>query len=599
MEMLHTKERKDADATREREEFVLQIEALKKDVCLEKETAAGLRKLCDELEAQASSHVSVDKQLRDVCEHRTSQAQKLEGFLSQAQKDVVTQKEKVEQLQAQIHQLELEILSRRNHEESIKEEVQEVRNEVTREKLENKGHTLEIERLTKENFEYRPSIERTQKLNDDLNMERAARQAMEQQCIELQELVRQKESMIRQLENSSASMRIGLRYAEDETHNIRNEIEMAKLELAHEKKQCAQFELNLEEQRTLILRMESAVEQAHVDSAKLKMELQQSQWDFKCLKEKTQRDKMEMEKMREQSMLLPENSQLEVERMKAELSLQKQKQTVLERQCENFELQLAAKVDIEAQFARVGEEQEEIVRQLEVDLKHAQADAMNQRVASVTTQTTLLSVQRELVLKCEALEAKTVSDASALADSSKNNDPKEHQQEVRHLRKHLDAFQNPKAEMQVELERIRTKLKDEEQHCQALLDLVMSSTQQLLSQTSPATSMVDRNVFEVKFKEAVGEIEKLLSRNVEQGTFIGEGEGMLDHLKTAIDSVAKHIEKAGEMQVALAEQLGQTLCQLEDEKKNSCVHLAEIDQLQAELEAFGLEARAHRSSIET
>merc|ERR1712064_261142 len=103
--------------------------------------------------------------------------------------------------------------------------------------------------------------------------------------------------------------------------------------------------------------------------------------------------------------------------------------------------------------------------------------------------------------------------------------------------------------------------------------------------------MGDRNSFARKFKEAVDEIEKLLGSNVEQTTFIGEGEATLDELKRSVDSMAQNIQKAGEMQACLVEQLSLTQCQLVAEKENSAALGLELD------EALGRVAQPNASQL--
>merc|ERR1712007_260244 len=352
-------------------------------------------------------------------------------------------------------------------------------------------------------------------------------------------------------------MQRSVKLSEDELTFHRKELEITKVELVQEKQRSAQFEVALEEQRTLLVRLESAMEQAHVDLTRVKMELQQSQWDLKCENEKAEYNQIEMGKVREASKTMVEKSRLEAEKTAMQLKIQVERQAELERLRDDLEMQLAAKVDIEAQFTRVKEQQDDLLKQLEADLEQAHTDAMEERTMYVTKQTALLNVQRELEKKCEGLEIAATGESSKLKATQAELE-KVKNSEVRQPNEQLNST--------------------DEQQCQALLDLVMSSTRRLLGQKSAANTVVDRSSFASKFKEAVEEIEKLLDRNVEQTTFIGEGEATLDQLKRSVDSMAQSIEKAGEMQACLVEQLSHTQCQLVAEKENSAALGLELDE---------------------
>merc|ERR1712137_225886 len=201
----------------------------------------------------------------------------------------------------------------------------------------------------------------------------------------------------------------------------------------------------------------------------------------------------------------------------------------------------------------------------------------------------LLNVQRELEMKCEALETTATGESSEAAaalselrqllntTTEKLKATQAELEEVKNKQvRQLNEQLNSTGDTQDELKKCYTKLQNEEQQCQALLELVMSSTQRLLGQKPPIVDAVDKSSFACKFKEAVGEIEKLLDRHVEQTAFIGEGEATLDQLKGAVDSMAQSIVKAGEMP-SLVEQYSVTLCQLAAEKENSAALELELD----------------------
>jgi len=531
-----------------REELILQVEALKKEIRLEKDAASGLKKLCGELEAQVASHALLDKQLKDLCDHRTGAVQKLEAELSQTKEWLAAEKEKVADMGVENKRMQCEMASVQENNASSQNELRELRQEMAQERGGSAYYLQEVKRLSEENANCKGSFEGEQKLREELDTEKRNRRALERKCVELQELGRHRETIVKQFESSFENMQKSVRLSEDELAFHRKELEITKADLVQEKQRSAQFEVALEEQRTLLVRLESAMEQSHVDLTRVRLELQQAQWDLKCESENAHRH-VEVGKVREENGPLLEKARLEAEKATAKLEAQMERQAELERLCDELEMQVVAKTDAEAQLMRVKEQQDDLLKRLESNLEEAHASAMEERMASVTKQTSLLNVQRDLELKCEALESGGLQ-------------------------------QSP-----VELAKIRTTLQQQEQECQALLELVMSSTQRLLGQEEPPVSVVNKNTFTLKFKEKVEEIEKMLNSNVEHGVFISEGEATLDQLRGAVDSMAKSIQTAGEMQASLVEQFSQTLCQLQAEKETTAA-------LEGELEALGVQGRA-------
>merc|ERR1712137_769920 len=156
----------------------------------------------------------------------------------------------------------------------------------------------------------------------------------------------------------------------------------------------------------------------------------------------------------------------------------------------------------------------------------------------------LLNVQRELEMKCEALETTATGESSEAAAAlselrqllnTTTERLKATQAELEEVKnkqvRQLNEQLNSTGDTQDELKKCYTKLQNEEQQCQALLELVMSSTHRLLGHEEPEENVVNKNTFTLKFKEAFEEIEKMLKCSVcDYGDFISEGETRLDQL---------------------------------------------------------------------
>jgi len=336
---------------------------LKAEVHSEKESAARLKRLCEDLEAQVRSHDAVDKQLRDLSEHRAGLLQKLEGELSQSHRELAAEKERTLEMQMEIHRMQRDIANKEERGASMQNELQQAHDEIAKialEKAENKYFLQQTERLAEENQVWRGTCESAKQLRDDLEVERGSRRAAEQQRDELQEMSRHRETVIKHLETSFENLQRSLKLSEEEVAFHKKQHEAAKVETGQEKTRSAHFEQALEEHRSLLARLEAGVEETHVESTRMRMELQQSQWELKREQEKSEHNRKELERVQAESKMHMEKCQLDVDKHVAKLAIQAERQVELEKLCDELGVQLAVKTEIETQLKCVKKQQEEL-----------------------------------------------------------------------------------------------------------------------------------------------------------------------------------------------------------------------------------------------